>query len=254
MKNVKTSGLTLFHKLFRKILQKLKVIRDKISINSLAGFIFAAAVLAGILSQIFLSSETFRPSSGYTVVLDAGHGGEDPGKVSISGVREKDINLQITLKCRTILEQNGITVILTRDSDRSIEDAGAVNKKTSDLENRKKIITENHPDCAVSIHQNSYPDPSQYGSQVFYYTKNEEGKRLASLIQSQIQYVTSKDNQREIKPNSDYYLLRDNPIPTVIAEVCFLSNPSEAEMITEEYIQEKAAFTIAMGIMQYLLT
>lgn len=180
------------------------------------------------------------------------HGGEDPGKVSASGVKEKDINLAIALKCQKVLEQNGIQTILTRDSDCSLEEDGVSNKKASDLKNRKAIITENEPDCAVSIHQNSYPDSSQHGAQVFYPSGNEQSERLASLIQAQTRNLTGEDNKREIKPNSDYYLLRDNAIPTVIAEVCFLSNPSEAEMITDETMQEKAAFAIAMGIMQYL--
>lgn len=210
------------------------------------------AVTAGLLTKLFPVRATLGNVNEYTVVLDAGHGGDDPGKVSSSGVKEKDVNLGIALKCRSILKQNGIQVILTRDSDVSIEDPGASGKKSSDLRNRKQIITENTPDCAVSIHQNSYPDPSQYGSQVFYQAGNEDSRQLASLIQRQVQYITSTDNRREIKPNSDYYLLKDNPTPTVIAEICFLSNPSEADMITEEYIQERAAFAVAMGIMQYL--
>ena len=142
--------------------------------------------------------------------------------------------------------------MLTRETDRSLEDPGVSNKKAGDLKNRKAVITETSPDCAVSIHQNSYQDSSQHGAQVFYQADKEPSRRLASLIQAQTLYLMGEENKREIKPNSDYYLLRDNPIPTVIAEVCFLSNPSEAEMITDENMQEKAAFAIAMGIMQYL--
>lgn len=200
----------------------------------------------------YQTSDIFHSANDFTVVLDAGHGGEDPGKVSASGVKEKDINLAITLKCKSVLEQNGIRVILTRDTDCSLEDSSASNKKASDLKNRKLLITENNPDCAVSIHQNSFPDSAQHGAQVFYHPSSQEGKQLASLIREQTVYLTSEENTRKIKANSDYYLLRDNPIPTVIAEVCFLSNPSEAEMITDQAMQEKAAFAIAMGIMQYL--
>ena len=209
---------------------------------------------AGYRMGLTGAREALGPVPAYTVVLDAGHGGQDPGKVSSSGIREKDINLQITLLTRSILEQNGIRVILTRDSDKSLEDPGVSNKKAADLKKRKEIITGNHPDCAVSIHLNSYPDPSQSGSQVFYHSGNEEGKALAALIQKQILHLTSPDNHRECKENADYYLLRDNPVPTVITEVCFLSNPSEAEMISQGWMQEKAAFAIAMGIMQYLLS
>lgn len=143
-------------------------------------------------------------------------------------------------------------MLMTRETDCSLEDSGVSNKKASDLRNRKAAITGATPNCAVSIHQNSFPDSAQHGAQVFYQAGNENSQRLASLIQAQTVYLTGEENKREIKPNSDYYLLRDNTIPTVIAEVCFLSNPSEAEMITDENMQEKAAFAIAMGIMQYL--
>lgn len=185
-------------------------------------------------------------------LLDAGHGGNDPGKVSSSGVKEKDINLAITLKCQSVLEQNGVKVILTRNSDCSLADSNASNKKASDLKKRKALIKESQINCAVSIHQNSFPDTSSHGAQVFYHPQNPDSKRLASLIQAQMQNLTGIQNHRKIKANTDYYLLRDNNTPTVIAEVCFLSNPSEAAMITEETIQEKAAFQIAMGIMQFL--
>lgn len=218
--------------------------------------ILPVLIVLTILSYgVFYISQTldiFHSSRDFTVVLDAGHGGEDPGKVSVSGVKEKDINLAIALKCQSILKQNGIHVLLSRDTDCSLEDPGVSNKKASDLKNRKLLITENKPDCAVSIHQNSFPDPTQHGAQIFYHPSNQKGKLLASLIQAQTVNLTSEENTRKIKANSDYYLLRDNPVPTVIAEVCFLSNPSEAEMITDPDLQEKAAFAIAMGIMQYL--
>lgn len=215
-------------------------------------FLTCAAAFLFLFTELTNSFDIFQKSETFTVVLDAGHGGDDPGKVSTSGIKEKDVNLAIALKCKTILEQNGIIVQMTRDTDCSLEDPSVNNKKASDLKNRKIIMTKENVDCAVSIHQNSYPDPAQHGSQVFYHPSDNEGKRLASFIQAQTKNLTGEENKREIKSNSDYYLLRDNKVPTVIAEICFLSNPSEAEMITEEQIQEKAAFAISMGIMQYL--
>lgn len=207
---------------------------------------------AFFLGRAALSYATFQTAGDFCVLLDAGHGGSDPGKVSASGVKEKDINLAITLKCKSVLEQNGIKVILTRKDDSGLEETNAPNKKASDLKKRKSLIKENHVNCAVSIHQNSFPDSSSHGAQVFYHPNYPDSKRLANLIQAQMQTLTGIENHRKIKANTDYYLLRDNDIPTVITEVCFLSNPSEAAMITEETIQEKAAFQIAMGIMQFL--
>ena len=219
-------------------------------ILSILLFCFAAG--AFFVGHMALSYATFQATENFCVLLDAGHGGADPGKVSASGIKEKDINLAITLKCKSILEQNGIKVILTRDDDYSLNDANTSNKKASDLKKRKSLIQESQINCAVSIHQNSFPDSSSHGAQVFYHPQSADSKQLASLIQAQLQNLTGTENHRKIKANTDYYLLRDNNTPTVIAEVCFLSNPSEAAMITEETIQEKAAFQIAMGIMQFL--
>ncbi len=224
----------------------------KMSPLLLASTLLFTGLISFFLSDSLRALDIFQTDKPFTVVLDPGHGGDDPGKVSASGVKEKDINLSIARKCRIILEHNGITVKLTREDDRSLEDPSATNKKASDLQNRRKFFLEAKPNCVVSIHQNSFPDSSQHGSQVFYPSASEESKKLASFIQKQTIHLTGEENRREIKPNSAYFLLRDNPIPTVIAEVCFLSNPSEAALITDENVQEKAAFAIAMGIMQYL--
>ena len=199
----------------------------------LSVFLLCFCAGAFFIGHAALSYATFQSAENFCVLLDAGHGGNDPGKVSSSGVKEKDINLAITLKCQSA-------------------DSNASNKKASDLKKRKALIKESQINCAVSIHQNSFPDTSSHGAQVFYHPQNPDSKRLASLIQAQMQNLTGIQNHRKIKANTDYYLLRDNNTPTVIAEVCFLSNPSEAAMITEETIQEKAAFQIAMGIMQFL--
>ena len=207
----------------------------------LSVFLLCFCAGAFFIGHAALSYATFQSAENFCVLLHAGHGGN-----------EKDINLAITLKCQSVLEQNGVKVILTRNSDCSLADSNASNKKASDLKKRKALIKESQINCAVSIHQNSFPDTSSHGAQVFYHPQNPDSKRLASLIQAQMQNLTGIQNHRKIKANTDYYLLRDNNTPTVIAEVCFLSNPSEAAMITEETIQEKAAFQIAMGIMQFL--
>lgn len=218
----------------------------------LSVFVLCFSIVSLMLGRAALSLAVFQETENFRVVLDAGHGGDDPGKVSASGIKEKDINLAVTLKCKSVLEQNGVTVILTRDTDRSLEEPGSSSKKAGDLKVRKDTIINSKPDCAVSIHQNSFPDPSSRGSQVFYHPQDPAGKKLASFIQNRTRNLMWAENHREIKANTDYYLLRDNPVPTVIAEVCFLSNPSEAALIAEEDMQEKAAFEVAMGIMQFL--
>ena len=115
-----------------------------------------------------------------TVVIDVGHGGEDPGKVGIDGVLEKELNLQIAEKVRNKLESSGYRVVMTRETDVGLYEEGTSNKKAQDLQNRCKIIEETDPVCTVSIHQNSYTDSAVCGPQVFYYTHSTEGERLAA--------------------------------------------------------------------------
>lgn len=142
----------------------------------LSVFLLCFCAGAFFIGHAALSYATFQSAENFCVLLDAGHGGNDPGKVSSSGVKEKDINLAITLKCQSVLEQNGVKVILTRNSDCSLADSNASNKKASDLKKRKALIKESQINCAVSIHQNSFPDTSSHGAQVFYHPQKQIGR------------------------------------------------------------------------------
>lgn len=130
-------------------------------ILSILLFCFAAG--AFFVGHMALSYATFQATENFCVLLDAGLASW-PGEVSASGIKEKDINLAITLKCKSVLEQNGIKVILTRSEDQSLEDGSSSNKKSSDLKKRKALIKESKINCAVSIHQNSFPDSSSCGA------------------------------------------------------------------------------------------
>lgn len=186
------------------------------------------------------------------VVLDAGHGGSDPGKIGVSGTKEKDINRSITCKTKALLEKNGISVILTRETDQGLSDASAKNKKLSDLEERCRIINESGAAFAVSIHQNSYSDPSVRGSQVFYYKGSAEGKKLAEALQTVFNDTISREKNRRIKENTSYYLLIHVKCPIVIAECGFLSNPDEEQKLSDEAYQDQVAEALAKGILEYL--
>ncbi len=186
------------------------------------------------------------------IVLDPGHGGSDPGKIGVSGTKEKDINLSVTYKAKELLEQNGITVILTREADQSLSDASAKNKKLSDLEERCRIINESGAAFAVSIHQNSYSDPSVRGSQVFYYKSSAEGKKLAEALQTVFNDTISREKNRRIKENTSYYLLIHVKCPIVIAECGFLSNPDEEQKLSDDAYQDQVAEALAKGILEYL--
>lgn len=188
----------------------------------------------------------------YVVVLDAGHGGFDPGKIGVGGEKEKEINLQITMKLKRLLELNDCEVILTRDSDDGLYEAGDTNKKRSDMKKRVDIIKEANPDIAISIHQNSFTGESSRGAQVFYHAKSEQGKQLAEIIQEQMKTTLQDGNHRVAKSNESYYMLKKSICPLVIVECGFLSNYQESKLLCDDAYQDRVAWAIHLGVMNYL--
>lgn len=186
------------------------------------------------------------------VVVDAGHGGIDPGKVGINGTLEKDVNLEIALLVKQYLEADDIRVVMTRETEEGLYDANASNKKVQDMKRRVAVIDETAPDATVSIHQNSYPEEYVHGAQVFYYSGSAKGQRLAEIIQAQLAEKTDKENSRQIKANDSYYLLKKTNVPTVIVECGFLSNSADAKKLADKEYQKKLAWAIHLGIIQYL--
>ena len=187
-----------------------------------------------------------------TVVIDAGHGGGDPGKIGINGAPEKDINLRITEKLRQYLEADGIRVVLTRETEDGLYDASAPNKKVQDMKRRIEKIEQTDPVLTVSIHQNSYHEEAIRGGQVFYYKTSVRGKKLAQILQERFDYVLGDANKRQAKANDNYYLLLHVKEPIIIAECGFLSNWEEAEKLETKEYQDRLAWTLHMGIMEYL--
>ncbi len=185
-----------------------------------------------------------------TVVIDAGHGGIDPGKVGVNNALEKDINLAIALKLERNLRENGINVVMTRTEDKGLYEEGESNKKVRDMKNRLAIIEEAKPVLAVSIHQNSYPDPTVSGVQVFYYKDSVKSKEAAEIMQSQLIETLNPDKKRAAKDNSSYYLLKKTSVPIMIVECAFMSNPTEADLLIQDAYQERVAWAIYMGIMR----
>ncbi len=187
-----------------------------------------------------------------TVVLDAGHGADDSGKVGINQILEKDINLEIAKYTKELLEKEGIHVVMTREDDSPLYQPSDSNKKLADMKKRIQAMTDCNADIAVSIHQNSYTQESVKGPQVFYYKDSAEGKKLAASIQDSFDFVVGEDNTRTIKPNGEYYLLVHSPMPLVICECGFLSNWEEARLLATPEYQKSVAEAIAHGIMEYL--
>lgn len=197
-------------------------------------------------------TESAAGEGAYTVVIDAGHGGDDPGKIGINGALEKDINLRIVQKLRQYLEADGIHVVLTRETEDGLYDADASNKKVQDMKRRIEKIEQTDPVLTVSIHQNSYPEEYVHGAQVFYYNGSPGGQQLAERIQRQLVQDLDPENHRQIKPNDSYYLLKKTKGTIVIVECGFLSNAAEAEKLCDETYQDRVAWSIHKGILQYI--
>ena len=225
--------------------------------NLLKIAVVASAVLVAVLAfqrerKQVLGTLGVAVSKKACVVIDAGHGGEDPGKVGINEALEKDINLQIAHMLRKLLEANDIEVVMTRETDEGLHDADASQKKVQDMRRRVAKIEEANPDFVVSIHQNSYHQESISGAQVFYYQGSKDSMQLAQLIQQSMRQRLDSANDRQIKANDSYYLLRNTSKPIVIVECGFLSNTKEAQQLVTEGYQEQIAWAIHMGILQFI--
>jgi len=194
------------------------------------------------------------PVTGKTVVLDAGHGSPDEGAESASGVTEASINLVITKKVQTLLEQSGCNVVLTRSDENGIYDLEANSireKKVSDIKNRVKIGNESSADAFVSIHLNKIPQSQYYGWQAFFKANSEESEELAKSLQEELNASIQKENKREALKITGKYIVEHVEIPIAIVECGFLSNPEEANLLGQDEYQNKIAWGIYNGIMDY---
>ena len=208
-------------------------------------------ILAGLLSlsknlQKYVSSENVV-AAGKVIVIDSGHGGDDPGKIGINQAKEKDVNLKIAKKVKKRLKKEGWKVVMTREEDVMLGDAEKGNRKIHDMKARVELINKTMPAMAVSIHQNSYQEAEIHGAQVFYYSHSQDGKRMAETMQKAL-LKADEENTRQAKGNDTYYLLKRTEVPTIIVECGFLSNPQEAEKLTEDGYQKKLAQAITSGI------
>lgn len=211
-------------------------------------------LLAGVylLSREAARVTMLETENARMVVIDAGHGGGDPGKVGVNQALEKDINLAIAQLVEEKLRDEDVTVVMTRETDQQLGKAEGGSQKAADLRERCRIINESGTACAVSIHQNSYTEPSASGAQVFYYETSAEAQVFASVMQRKLAEALDPDNHRECKGNTTYYLLKKTTVPIIIVECGFLSNPGEAELLVTADYQEKVAQAVCDGILEYL--
>lgn len=186
-------------------------------------------------------------------VLDAGHGGEDGGAVSASGVKESDINLAVTRELDDVLRFLGQDTVLTRSDDVSIHSDGAETlrqKKVSDLKNRVALVNGTPDAVLVSIHQNSLPSvPSVHGAQVFYGTVEPSDAFAVSVQTALNQSVNAGNEKHEKKIDSSIYLMKNVTCSAILIECGFLSNIAETEKLQTPDYQKRLAVAIAAGIL-----
>lgn len=197
-------------------------------------------------------TEASYSNRGPIVVLDAGHGGEDPGVVSdYSGLAEKDLNLRITKLVKDLLEQDGYTVLLTRTEDNLQYSPGTkaiYEKRKQDLTKRKKIIDESNADVAISIHMNGFKDTQYKGAQTFYPPSSTDSERLAKSLQSSLISVDPSNKRVALVKKEKIVLFRSIKVPTALIECGFLSNPEEEGKLKTLDYQEQLAKAIKLGI------
>lgn len=224
----------------------------KKKLELLMGILLVAAAFFLAQNGAKLVQSSKAKATTLCIVIDAGHGGIDPGKIGINNALEKDINLEIALKLEQKLEAAGIKIVMTRTDDTGLYSESSTNKKVEDMQERCKLIAESEPVFTVSIHQNSYVTEDIKGAQVFYYGQSEVGKELAETLQESLISLVDPDNHRQAKANESYYLLKKTTSPTVIVECGFLSNSDEAALLVTSDYQDTLVDAICQGIFTYL--
>ncbi len=218
-------------------------------------FYCVTSMITSVGYQTFANASTELDSDHketITVILDAGHGGEDPGAV-VDQIVEKDLNLAIANKVAMFFRLSGYRVVMTRSEDRLLYNDGEENrKKYFDLYNRLQFADKYENAVFVSIHMNKFSLEECKGLQTFYTEKNEFNQLFAKSIQNTA-LLLDQSNHRQPKDSQDLiYLLKNLNIPSVLVECGFLSNPTEAQKLSDEEYQNQLAFSMYCGICSFL--
>lgn len=238
---------------FKEARVSLYIIAVLLSV-SLAFYFFASMFTSMGLSALrrAKSADSDAVSEYPVIILDAGHGGEDPGACA-NGLEEKKLNLEIAQSLKELLSQFGYSVVLTRNEDVLLYNAGEEgHKKFSDVRNRE-AVAESFPNAVfVSIHFNKFPMESCKGLQTFYSDNNSNSIRLAESIQSNA-YIIQPDNKRTVKCGNDsIYLMKNLEMPAVLIECGFLSNPEEAALLSKDDYKKALVLSLYCGIAEYM--
>jgi len=187
------------------------------------------------------------------VVIDPGHGGEDGGAVAADGTLEKDLNLEIALRLRDLLDLFGVENVMTRETDISIHSPEAETlreMKSSDLKNRVALVNSMGNALLVSIHQNFFTDARYHGAQVFFSSDDPEGAALAVFTQACLCRALDPENSRAAAVISEsVYLMKNKTCSGILVECGFLSNPAETDNLKDEIYQRNLAAAIAASLL-----
>lgn len=201
--------------------------------------------------------EAYNNTTEYTVVLDAGHGGEDGGAVASDGTIEKNINLNITENIALLFDLFGINYISVRTEDISVCDDGlntVRKRKVSDLLNREALVNSTDNAILLSIHQNFFTQAEYSGTQVFYSANRDESAELAQKIQEKVRNCLQPENTREIKKSGDnIYLLYNAKQIAVMVECGFLSNKAELEKLKNPVYNAQISYCIVTGLIEFII-
>lgn len=216
---------------------------------------FTMGIVTGYAMNKTYTESTFGTSFPAEIIIDAGHGQPDSGAVGANGTLEKDINLSIALKTGEILESKGCKVIYTRMGDNGIYDEkeDTIRKmKVSDMHKRRKIMETSGADLFLTIHMNAFENAKANGLHIFYSAEHEDTiKPLAESIQTHIAEITGAQTHSVKTVSEKLFLMKKPPLPCILAECGFLSNPEEEKKLNDENYQSKIAWAIAASVYEY---
>ena len=218
--------------------------------RTLCAVLMILVTICSVIGLYYAARATSSPKAQHTIVIDAGHGGRDGGTVGkTTGVSESKLNLDYALELKSLCQQFGFEVVLTRSSMDGLYDESASNKKKSEMEKRRQIINNSGADLMISLHMNSFPLSSASGAQVFYAKGSSLGFELAKSVQNALSQ--NFENARDYVSVGDYFVLNYSEIPACLVECGFLSNPEEEKLLQTKQYRQEFCYSVLYGIISY---
>ena len=219
--------------------------------KELSLLVFTVILVSCVAVLPFIQSEGVQED--FVIIIDAGHGGDDGGAVSVGGICEKDLNLSMSKSLSSNLEAMGYHVIMTRTDDNDTYGEEGFNKR-KDILNRLKY-TEQYPNSLfISVHMNSSTSSTDKGFTVFYGEKNELSKKIAENIYYAVENFAYTSRLRDVKEAPDsVYLMNNCTVPAILVECGFISNKTDEALLIDEKYREDLSYILACGIDKFCI-